>query len=304
MRAIEGSVTPLQSPLSVTLTGESCPPAASTCVTEQSCTASAAVPDPVICLPSGAKVTAKLIKSAKSGEFCNLSDFAPVLEPSSVTETTIVDGELVFRPKRTAKSIDSFLLWSMAWAAYEGILVADAPSRYANLAAYRCFIQVCAAKYWWTAVYAYDVRNRACKSMNKSFDFQVIDMDIYVTALDPTTARSSVKQCSRCRSIWHNVKDCPFPPECEVATSTRQASQASSSSGQQRSRNGQRGMSGQICFNWNAGRCTFNPCQRLHVCEKCGGPDPLPRCPRCNPPGSTLNPAAKSYNPAQAGRMG
>jgi hypothetical protein len=133
-----------------------------------------------------------------------------------MAKTTIVDGELVFRPKRTAKAIYSFLLWSMAWAAYKGIPVADCPTIYMNRVTYRCFIQVCATKYWWTAVYTYDVRNCASKSMSRCFDLQVIDMDIYVSALDPATAKTSVRQCSRCRSIWHNERECPFPEECAM----------------------------------------------------------------------------------------
>jgi hypothetical protein len=66
------------------------------------------------CLPSGAKVTTKVLKSARSGECVNLIDFAPVLEPSNVTETTLVDGELIFKAKRSVRSIDSFLLCSLA----------------------------------------------------------------------------------------------------------------------------------------------------------------------------------------------
>jgi hypothetical protein len=59
-----------------------------------------------VCLPSGAKVLPKIITHARPGEYINLADFAPCLEPSLVTETSIVDGELIFKPKR---SIDSFL---------------------------------------------------------------------------------------------------------------------------------------------------------------------------------------------------
>jgi hypothetical protein len=247
--------------------------------------ASNAVVEAVVCLPSGAKVNNKILRAARSGEFVNLCDFAPVLEPSTMTETSIVDGELVFKAKRTIKTIDSFLLWSMAWAAYEGILVEADPTRYAKLCAYRCFIQVCAAKYFWNAVYGYDVRNRACKSMTKSLEFQSIDQDIYVSNFDATTSKTNVRQCTRCRSIWHNVRDCPFPEEGPVAANTRQAGPASHNPQSRYGGGGNqpgRGRSQQICFNFNAGRCSNNPCARLHQCERCGGPDPLPRCARCN----------------------
>ena len=68
------------------------------------------------CLRSGAKVSVKVLKSARAGECINLVDFAPVLELSNTTETTLIDGELVFKQKRALRSIDSFLLWSLYWS--------------------------------------------------------------------------------------------------------------------------------------------------------------------------------------------
>jgi hypothetical protein len=208
---------------------------------------------------------------------------APCLEPSLVTETSIVEGELVFKPKRSIKNMDSFLLWSMAWRTYEELLVGFDPSLYSGLVAYRIFIQTCAAKHWWPSVYSYDVRNRAKHSMNHSFLFHQLDNDIYVTTMDATTIKPNVKQCNRCKSIWHMGKDCPFSEEGALAPPTRQtqtpSGQQGASSGRQ---NGNTPMSSQVCFNWNAGRCHDSRCVRRHVCERCGGPQPLPRCANCN----------------------
>jgi hypothetical protein len=111
-------------------------------------------------LHSGAKVSQKTILLARTGEYLNISDFAPCLEPCVGTETTLVDGELTFRPKRQVKNIDSFLMWSVCWRGYEEVLVTHDPSLYLQLCGYRLFIQTCAAKFWWPAVYNYDVRNR------------------------------------------------------------------------------------------------------------------------------------------------
>jgi hypothetical protein len=258
-----------------------------------------------ICLPSGAKISPKIQQQTRTGEYINLSDYAPCLEPSIATETSIIDGELIFRPKRNVKNIDSLLMWSLCWRGYEEALVSFDHRLYPQLAAYRIFIQTCAAKHWWAAVYNYDVRNRANKSMTKSFDFHVIDNDVYVTTLDTTTTRQNIRQCTRCRSIWHIVKDCPFAEDGAVAQGPR-AAPASSRTRQSASND----KSQQICFNWNAGRCT-GPCQRRHVCEGCGGPDPRPRCPTCNffsknkpppnNPGTTYN---TSGVPPQQSRLG
>jgi hypothetical protein len=92
------------------------------------------------CLSSGAKVTTKVLKSARSGECINLVDFAPVLEPTNVTETSLVDGELTFKQKRAVHSLDSFLLWSLAWRGYVEHLVEGDPTLYKKLVEYRIFI--------------------------------------------------------------------------------------------------------------------------------------------------------------------
>ena len=236
------------------------------------------------CLPSGAKVASKVIQQAKNGEYVNLADFAPCLEPSLVTETSIVDGVLVFKPKKNIKSMDSFLLWSMAWRTYEELLVGHNPDLYTGFCAYRVFIQTCATKHLWPSVYSYDVRNRAKHSMEKSFQFNVIDNDIYVTTMDSSTIRPNVRQCTRCKSILHPVRDCPFSEDGALAPAPRASQTPQSGQSQpRRSSNSGAAASQQVCFNFNAGRCNTNRCVRLHICERCGGPDPLLYCPRCNP---------------------
>jgi hypothetical protein len=220
-----------------------------------------------ICLPSGAKVSQRTIAHSKSGEYINLTDYVPCLEPSLTTETSLEDGGQVFRPKRGIKSIDSFFLWSMAWRGYEEILVSHDPGLYPQLSAYRTFIQTCAAKYTWPAVCSYDVRNRGKHSMNKSFEFNIIDNDIYITTMDSSTARQNIRNCARCKSIWHVIKDCPFAEAGTLAPGARQQP-ASSSNQRPTAASNTRNASTQVCFNWNAG-CCIPPCVRRHVCEGC-----------------------------------
>ena len=47
------------------------------------------------------------------------------------------------------------------------------------------------------------MRNRAKCSMSQSFNFNRLDNDIYVSCMDSSTAGTNVRQCSRCKSIWH-----------------------------------------------------------------------------------------------------
>ena len=249
------------------------------------------------CLASGAKVTTKVLKAARTGECVNLIDFAPVLEPSNTTETTLVDGELVFKAKRAVRSIDSFLLWSLAWRGYEEHLVDGNPRLYKVLSDYRTFIQTSAAKYWWQAVYAYDVRNRSRHSMTRSFNFNRIDTDIYVSCMDPGSMRTNIKQCSRCKSIWHVTRDCPFPSAHEVETSTRQTPSTPSPRTDTKGRGHPRKFNQQICFAWNSGRCYGPECERLHVCQGCGGSDPIFRCRSCNSQSKHMSASASSFTP-------
>ena len=169
------------------------------------------------------------------------------------------------------------------------------PDLYPQLSSYRTFIQTCAVRYTWPAVCSYDVRNRGKHSMHRSFDFNVIDNDIYITTMDSSTARQNVRNCSRCKSIWHVIKDCPFAEAGTLAPGTRQ--QTTSSPNQRPTSAGNsRNTSQQVCFNWNAGRCV-PPCVRRHVCDGCGGPDPRPRCAYCNCGNSTFGAKPKQPQP-------
>ena len=168
----------------------------------------------------------------------------------------------------------------MAWRTYEQLLIDYDPSLYTGFCEYRTFIQICAAKYWWPAVYSYDVRNRSKHAMRRSFQFDNIDHDIYVTTMDSTTVRQNIRNCNRCKSIWHVLKDCPFQEGDPMASGTRQTPQQKPQATAARIE--RPSVASQICYNWNAGRCAANPCQRHHVCETCGGPDPRPRCLTCN----------------------
>jgi hypothetical protein len=268
------------------------------------------------CLTSGAKVNVKVLKSARNGEFVNLTDFALILEPTNVTEATVIEGELVFKSKRQIKTLDSFLMWSLAWRGYEEYLMECNPSLYKQLVAYRVFIQTTAAKYHWQAVYAYDIRNRSKHSMTRSLEFHQVDTDIYVACLDSSTARSNIRQCARCKSIWHITKDCPFPTINPMETSSRETSSSTPVARQQNNNRPPR-FSQQPCFAWNSGRCFNSACTRLQVCQGCGGPDPIYRCKNCSSqskqhlsagasnfvPGHNTSSASGGY-PSQQARMG
>ena len=142
--------------------------------------------------------------------------------------------------------------------------------------------------------------------------FQDIDHDVYITTLDSTTIRQNIRQCQRCKSIWHIIKDCPFAEDGAVAQGPRQTQQTASP----KLNMVRAAAAAQVCYNWNAGRCN-QPCLRRHVCEGCGGMEPRPRCISCNfgqkyagnkqqntpPPGSGGNFSSQSSVQTTQGRV-
>ena len=86
-------------------------------------------------LPNGARISKKTFLSARSGEYINLSEFAPNSEPSSIMESAIDEttGNLVFKSKNIKRAIDCFLSWSRAWAGYESLLISINHTLYQTL---------------------------------------------------------------------------------------------------------------------------------------------------------------------------
>ena len=89
----------------------------------------------------------KTIQAAKRGEFINIADFVPSSEPVLCLEPALIENFLQLKKKTPKRAVDSFFVWSHAWAGYEGVLVKHSPELYDQLARYRCFIQQMDMKY-------------------------------------------------------------------------------------------------------------------------------------------------------------
>ena len=226
-------------------------------------------------LTNGARVSRKTYLSAMTGEYINLSEFAPNSEPSSIMESVIDEttGQLVFKSKTVKKGIDSFLAWARAWAGYESLLISVTPSLYQTLSDYRIFIQSCDAIYIWSAVTSYDQRHRHRTSMSKSLEFNSCSTDIYVSTLNANTIRPNPKSCYACGSIDHNLKDCPFQrqnsrpvaqPSKKNFNSNTQPRPNTNNSFVPRSDAQAFGDCPVICYNFNNGRCNNPACWRCN----------------------------------------
>ena len=180
-----------------------------------------AEPCETVTLCTGARVTTKLCKAARAGEYINLLEFIPNVEPNQTMETIVENDQIVCRPKKSKRSLDNYFMWAQAWAGYESLLVETDPSLYLQLATYRLFVQEQDQKFKWPHVHSYDSRHRASLAINHSFDFARTSMEIFVsTCVSNDTKRANEATCYRCHSLLHFAKDCPLSEGTQVEKST------------------------------------------------------------------------------------
>ena len=263
--------------------------------------------DQPVSLFTGARISKKTHAAAKAREFVNLADFLPNYEPCSTMVSSLDEssGQLVFKSKAAKRTIDNVLMWMQSWLGYEALLMECDSSIYQTCTNYRLFIQRTEAVHSWSAVMAYDHRLRVKLSMSKSLQFDVLDNDIHMSCFSSATIRANPKACYRCHSIDHMVKDC-FLLEEGSSAKTSQPSRTGKRSNNNNPfysqvssaipTSGVYNPAGQVCRDFNLGRCVRSPCTRRHVCSGCGGPEPIYRCARCSP-----NSLAHSYSPQQGG---
>ena len=197
------------------------------------------------------------------------------------------------RKSRSKKSIDNFDTWLSAWNNYEVVIIDHKPEYYSNLAAHRQMIQKSSHKYYWQAVYTYDLCIRVKHGAMKSFRFNEIDTDLFVTVLDSTAVKQNAVRCLRCKGYDHLVQDCPFQMEYQVEKAQKYAKGKEApgkrvSSQEKWFHNKQEG-----CNNWQYERCQFGTsCKRAHVCKGCKGQNLTPNAPHVISAKSPLNLAA------------
>jgi hypothetical protein len=230
-------------------------------------------------------VAKRTTEGALRGEYIQLAEFLPCPDqhlPSQQLEATVsLDGGIVFKQKQSKKAIDSFSSWLTAFTNFEEIIARAKPELYCQLIAYRRFIQQSDEKYNWSAVRAYDCRFRAHLGKTHSFDYHIVNMQLFSEVFDVISLKAT-RKCFRCEALDHIASNCPFRegnPLEEKKTDKET----------------------EICNKFNEGKCYFSSCRRIHVCRQCQGPSPHVSCP-CNqgnraaynqPP----NPSASSWQP-------
>ena len=211
---------------------------------------------------------------ALNGEFIQLECF---LDSSNVNEYEALDQSVdsMLRPLRPRKLITSLYKWMEAWGHYEVTLVSCyGLDMYYELASYRSFILSLTDKYKIPFILTYDERHRAALGRARSFDFSYFNNQLFVTIFDVGSLRATTK-CTKCASVDHGTKDCPFRGGAPAGGVTIQGNT-------DKARAGRQGIDpNEICIRFQDGSCRFRKCPRRHCCLLCGGPNGAKSCGDC-----------------------
>ena len=167
-------------------------------------------------------VSEKIAQAAAKGEYIDfagllstLSAFAPTSVAFASANVLPTQGDnsvtcVIKSPRK--RHIDSFDTWLHAWNVYEKLVMAAQPARYTELASYREQIQFANRKFRWSSVYLFDIHSRMARASkclhDSSARLDIIDTTLYATVPDTSALRPHPRQCSRCKSFDHMVKDC------------------------------------------------------------------------------------------------
>lgn len=245
----------------------------------------------------GTTLTDKLQRVIANGEYVDLADLltmnmAPQLtsQPSNIgiLETTTGETINVLRPQRK-RTIDTFDTWLQAWNIYERNIMTTDPQRYFELARYRESIQMANRKFRWAQVYMFDIQSRMQAAANKQARLDILDTTLYTTVLDASALKPNLRQCSRCKSFDHLVRDCAFlaTDTLEEDKSPQKTTAKGKPTGNQTNNNAQwkfdkwfssTGKEG--CNLYQRKLCNQGAtCKRAHICKACRGEHAQADCP-------------------------
>ena len=214
---------------------------------------------------SWGNLPAKTLKTALRGECLNLED---IIDCNSVTTEpvqveTFMDSDFNITHKSTSKkarkTVDNIVVWLEAWSIYEQIMVSHyGMDIYREMAEYKKYIIEQDKKYFFHAVYAYDVKHRSALG-GKSLYFNTLSPTLYHQCFEARSAKVTNETGNK-QVMMQVEQETPFqqPPATE-----QKAKRVKSKS---------------ICFKFNDLLCTDMACTRRHICRGCRGEKPYLTC--------------------------
>ena len=240
-------------------------------------------------LPGTEHLSSRVHTVALAGEFVHLTDFVNTINvPDNDEIRTVVgiDGRISLKSSRARRVITTSYQWLEAWAVYELVICSCyGLCVFHQMVAYRLFIISLFQKYRLPYVVHYDSRHRQLLGARRSFAFNSLNHDLFVTTFDSGAVRASTTRCTRCGSVDHQVAACPFRPPGQ--SSELPGRRNDRGSDRTDSRGAERGgdradRSGEICYLYQENKCKAgSKCSRKHACISCGGSDGLKSCKKC-----------------------
>ena len=239
------------------------------------------------------KYLPKKFANALKGEYVDFGELLTALNlshapnPDGLSLASDGSGKLEVIRSQQRRSIDSFDTWLQVWNVYELELVTGSPERYGELARYRAQIHEASRRFRWSCVYVYDVKTRLSVASRRDVNarFDEIDTTLYATTLDASALRVGGKQCHRCKSYDHEVKDCTFlASDALEKNKEKPHGKTAQSHGNNAwkfdkwfDNNGKEG-----CNLYQRKACSAGAnCKRAHICKACRGDHPQADCKHC-----------------------
>ena len=233
-------------------------------------------------LPDSLRVTERLLRRIRRGEFINFNDLLQEnLYPSPAPSTTQqaiqvqrAEGgglELAVRQQGRRK-VSDLSSWLEAYFRYLAAVTADTPYRLGKMLAYADMIRGFAVSYHPQQWLAYDGQFRSEAARNPSKRWDRIDNQIWATHV-------ATPFCGRCLQRGHRSTDCVRRPNGNPGPTlgtprAPRGKHATTAAGQN------------ICFKYNAGACRGR-CRFAHVCHQCLGGHPAYQCRSPSTPART-----------------
>lgn len=213
-------------------------------------------------------------------EYIDFYDLRPVdpledanPEPDPVQYVMFPDLEIA---RTNRKKIKDLPTWTACFALYVAILSSKFPSCVPSMMAYQLCILKAHREYADPAWRVYDEAFREVAAATGLRDWSKNNDDLYSRIF--TGRAKVVTLCTHCGSTTHPTDQCKNEPVHKKA-------RISTSSSSYKPLPRQRGKN--ICWDFNEGHCTFNPCKYRHVCSDCSGRHPRIHCKHNSSRGQT-----------------
>ncbi|XP_048757723.2 uncharacterized protein LOC125668030 [Ostrea edulis] len=195
-------------------------------------------------------------------------------EPHVTGELVIRNGQITIE-KQQLKTINSIHTWTTAFMIYMSIFLEKSPHKGQELLKYMHNIRLAANRSGHSGWAKYDEQFRLKKERHPTLPWGVVDSELWVMHI-------SSPQSAQSNQIFDSENKAPFrnnfsrKPQATQGPNSQGGGYGSKATAAANNTTKAAG----VCFAFNRGSCSFNPCRFRHRCSACGGPHPQANCPQ------------------------